>query len=470
MSLSDVHVEPEMICTNGDRNPNNADGNCSDIVASLKSERKSPPPLITPFQSPPTSKSSPKSESKAESKSESDLKSKSKTNDNETSDTDDSHGDGRHFPNDSLSKIAVCVDRDCANIEGSFNRYYNPLQSPSSSPSSGESSSESESIDSGVTDEHSDPNVDLGEASHDLPPGDIRPTRSASGVWKEIVDDFDSSRGGDQKILRAIGRTATVNAVVTVTAALGPIAAIAGYVTGGAITAKRLVGEGIAKDDPKEVAKSLAVFGSATSASLAGQAITGAVAIGVLGVSLPLAGALAFGVGCVSGISAGALSEWGVDGIMKKKGPGDKHKNNDSGEPGERDATEPKETPTGAAVDTDVHDSSSSPSSSLPTGHQPTKPNPKPNLVDACGAWVNRQRERNRQRRIEREIARQIQMEAPAPVVAVEPWEMPSNELYTEESTSSFSFKGKKLSGGDDDSLESIDPNRNCAKGHKICS
>ena len=201
-------------------------------------------------------------------------------------------------------------------------------------------------------------------------------TRS-SGVWKEIVDDFDSSRGGDRKILRAIGRTATVNAVVAATAALGPIAAVAGYATGGAITAKRLVGDGIAKDDSREVAKSLAVFGSATSASLAGQAITGALAIGALGASLPLAGALAFGVGCVSGITAGALSEWGVDGVMKKV----------DGCDGEGPSTK----------DTEAAEKNKN------LGNETTSSTT--NFVHACGAWVDRQRERNRQRRIEREKA-----------------------------------------------------------------
>ena len=40
--------------------------------------------------------------------------------------------------------------------------------------------------------------------------------------------------------------------------------------------------------------------------------------IGVLGASLPLAGAVAFGVGCATGISAGALSEWTVDSLHDK--------------------------------------------------------------------------------------------------------------------------------------------------------
>jgi len=133
---------------------------------------------------------------------------------------------------------------------------------------------------------------------------------------QSIVDDFSSN--GDQKILRAVGRTATVNAAVLLTAATGGLGASAiGYATGGAITAKRL-SDGVAKKDDKEVTKSLAVFGCATGASIAGQALTGALMIGVVGASLPGAGAVAFGVGCASGISVGALSEWTVDGIMDK--------------------------------------------------------------------------------------------------------------------------------------------------------
>ena len=134
---------------------------------------------------------------------------------------------------------------------------------------------------------------------------------------QSIVNDF--SPNGDQKILRAVGRTATVNAAVLLTAATGGLGASAvGYATGGAITAKRL-SDGVAKKDDKEVTKSLAVFGCATGASIAGQALTGALMLGVVGASLPVAGAVAFGVGCASGISAGALSEWTVDGIMDKK-------------------------------------------------------------------------------------------------------------------------------------------------------
>eukprot|EP00536_Pseudo-nitzschia_multiseries_P018697 jgi/Psemu1/293614/fgenesh1_pg.2920_\ len=147
-----------------------------------------------------------------------------------------------------------------------------------------------------------------------------------NGVWDEIVKDFNPKRGGDFKILRAIGRTATVNAVVSATALLGgPIAGIAGYATGGAITAKRLIGDGIVQKDKKEIAKSLAVFGGATSASLAGQAVSGAAMIGLLGATLPVAGAVAFSVGCVSGIMAGALSEWGVDEMMDDNDDGRSH-------------------------------------------------------------------------------------------------------------------------------------------------
>ena len=116
-------------------------------------------------------------------------------------------------------------------------------------------------------------------------------------------------------MLRAIGRTAAVNAAVLVTAATGGAAGAVGYAAGGAITSKRLV-DGLVANDDKEVTKSLAVYGCATGASVAGQAITGALMIGLAGASLPLAGAVAFGVGCCSGITAGALSEWTVDRCM----------------------------------------------------------------------------------------------------------------------------------------------------------
>jgi len=133
---------------------------------------------------------------------------------------------------------------------------------------------------------------------------------------QSILNDF--SPNGDQKILRAVGRTATVNAAVLLTAATGGVGASAvGYAAGGAITAKRL-SDGVKNKDEKEVTKSVAVFGCATGASIAGQAITGALMIGVAGASLPVAGAVAFGVGVASGVTAGALSEWTVDGIMDK--------------------------------------------------------------------------------------------------------------------------------------------------------
>jgi hypothetical protein len=145
-------------------------------------------------------------------------------------------------------------------------------------------------------------------------------SNSKNAIWKAVSDDFNPNNGGDRKILRAIARTATVNAVIAGTAVFGPIAAVAGYATGGAITAKRLVGNGIIDDNKKEIVKSLAVFSSATTCSVAGQALTGAVMIGVVGASLPVAGVIAFAVGCVSGITGGALSEWGVDGVMVENG------------------------------------------------------------------------------------------------------------------------------------------------------
>ena len=43
-----------------------------------------------------------------------------------------------------------------------------------------------------------------------------------------------------------------------------------GYVAGGAITTRRLA-KGIVNEDEKEITKSLAVYGCATGASIAGQ-------------------------------------------------------------------------------------------------------------------------------------------------------------------------------------------------------
>ena len=210
------------------------------------------------------------------------------------------------------------------------------------------------------------------------------------GFWSKVVADFDPSKGGDFKILRAIGRTATVNAVVSVTALLGgPIAGVAGYATGGAITAKRLVGDGIAEDNPREIAKSLAVFGGATTASLAGQAIGGVVMVGLVGASLPVAGVVAFSVGCVSGITAGALSEWGVDGVMNTNdqhdGGNDKQgENYDDGcqHQGRSEENVPLQP-------------------SVAGSNQNEKKKNK--LADSVGAWFVQQRERNRQRRLQRE-------------------------------------------------------------------
>lgn len=134
-----------------------------------------------------------------------------------------------------------------------------------------------------------------------------------NNVLQTIVDDFTGK--GDRKILRAIGRTATVNAAVLVTAATGGAASAVGFIAGGAITAKRL-GDGVINEDQKEVAKSLAVYSCATGASVMGQTVTGALMLGVAGASLPLAGAVAFGVGCCSGTLAGALSEFTVDSVV----------------------------------------------------------------------------------------------------------------------------------------------------------
>jgi len=151
-------------------------------------------------------------------------------------------------------------------------------------------------------------------------------TSKKKNVLKEVIDDFQC---GDKKILRAIARTATVNLTVLTTHLIGGgvVGVMGGLLAGGTITAKRL-GEGIAEEDEKEVAKSIAVYSSATTASITGQAITGAILLGVGGVALPVVAAVAFGVGCVSGISAGALSEWGVDNVLED----DKNDNNNQKE------------------------------------------------------------------------------------------------------------------------------------------
>ena len=322
-------------------------------------------------------------------------KSEWKTNDDERGDGDNPCGVGGHVPNNLLYDRTISSETVGMNSEGTFNRGSKSLPPPPPPPppssSSSTRASEPESSDRG--DDNSNSDDFSADEDCDISKPSSENTRT-SGVWKEIVDDFDCSRGGDRKILRAIGRTATVNAVVAATAALGPIAAIAGYATGGVITARRLVGDGIAKENPKEVAKSLAVFGSATSASVAGQAITGAVAIGVLGVGLPLAGALAFGVGCVSGITAGALSEWGVDGVMKQ----DEEKETDD---------ESKETSFSEAGVNKISVKDDCVEKILPASNTTTITK-RNSFVATCGTWVNRQRERNRQRMIERENARRM--------------------------------------------------------------
>lgn len=148
--------------------------------------------------------------------------------------------------------------------------------------------------------------------------------KKIENVVQEIVKDF--SPDGDQKILRSIGRTATVNAAILATTLTGGAvgAGAAGLLTGGAMTAKRL-GDGVEQEDETEVAKSIAVYGSATTASVVGQAVTGALLVGLAGVALPVAGAVAFGVGCASGITAGALSEWGVDHALKVENTDENH-------------------------------------------------------------------------------------------------------------------------------------------------
>jgi hypothetical protein len=169
--------------------------------------------------------------------------------------------------------------------------------------------------------------------------GDANANEKRDSLVQTILDDFRPDKG-DQKILRAIGRTASVNAAVLLTAATGGAAAAAGvgFGVGGAITAKRAA-DGIVQKDEKEVVKSLSVYGAATGASIGAQAITAAILLGC-GAALPVAAAVAFGAGCASGITAGALSEWTVDGVIdkinKKKTEGSSNR-----ERGESDGTLP---------------------------------------------------------------------------------------------------------------------------------
>ena len=131
----------------------------------------------------------------------------------------------------------------------------------------------------------------------------------------DISEEIKVQKGGNI-LISHIGRDAVVNAnaAVLVTSILsGDTSAIIGaYIAGGAVTSKRLV-DGIISRDEKEVTKSLAVLGCATGASIGGQALTCALLLGVAGASLPVAGVVAFGVGCCSGGAAGAFSEWTVD-------------------------------------------------------------------------------------------------------------------------------------------------------------
>jgi len=135
-------------------------------------------------------------------------------------------------------------------------------------------------------------------------------------IVQNIVEDFNPNKG-DHKILRAIFRTATVNAAVLVATVTGGVAMApaAGFVTGGAIAARRF-SDGIVHKDEKEVTKSLAVYGSATCASISGQVVAGVVMITFFHAALPVVAAVAFGTGCCSGIVVGALSEWTVDSVF----------------------------------------------------------------------------------------------------------------------------------------------------------
>jgi len=121
---------------------------------------------------------------------------------------------------------------------------------------------------------------------------------------------------------------------------------------------------------------------------------------------------LAFGVGCVSGITAGALSEWGVDGVMKNA-------SNDSKD--ERQETLGKEK----SIDAQEV---------LLASHKVTQ---KPNLIDACGAWMNQRRERIRQRRAERESAKKQEIHAQS--MASSKSETTGNEFETV-----YSFNSKR--------------------------
>jgi hypothetical protein len=151
--------------------------------------------------------------------------------------------------------------------------------------------------------------------------------RRKKSFVQTIIDDFhcpsgsndggEGEGGGDRKILRAICRTATVNAAIFTTAATGgaALAPIVGFATGGAIAAKRL-SDGILTHDNREITKSVTVFGGATCASMIGQAVTTTVMMTVFHAALPLVAVMALGVGCCSGITAGAVSEWTVDSII----------------------------------------------------------------------------------------------------------------------------------------------------------
>ena len=143
-----------------------------------------------------------------------------------------------------------------------------------------------------------------------------------TSIEEQIENDISETERGDANILvQHIGRDAAVNAAVLVTSILsaGDAAALIGaYVAGGTLSSKRLF-DGILSRNEREVTKSLAVIGCATGASIGGQAAACALMIGIAGASLPVAGVVAFGVGCCSGGAAGALSEWTVDRLYVDK-------------------------------------------------------------------------------------------------------------------------------------------------------
>lgn len=122
----------------------------------------------------------------------------------------------------------------------------------------------------------------------------------------EAIEHYDFR----EKLSRAIGRTALVNAIIL---GGGPGA---GFAAGGALTAGRIY-EGNVNQDKKEQMKAGVVYATATTASCIGQIVGGLVGMVVAGPPGLLIGA--FGTGCASGILAGAASEVIVDATVEDK-------------------------------------------------------------------------------------------------------------------------------------------------------